>query len=342
MHARLHATTVAMATALVLIATGATAQTAAPSAATVVDQFQANNGVYPGFRRNHAAGTCVSGWFDSSGHAATVSTAEVFQRHLRTPVVGRFSIPGGKPHAMETGTPVRGLALAFLLPDGQSWRTAMLNAPVFQAATPTTFFALLKLQQPTRATGKPDAAQLATFFNSHPDTAPFRAWASSTKPSASYADQTYRSLNAYEFIDAHGARHAVRWRVVPATAASTMPATGDQPANLAADLAERLARGPLTWQLQVTLAEPGDPINDATRAWPENRRQIDAGTLVLTASAAQESGACRDLVFDPLMLPTGIQPSADPLLHFRSGVYQQSFERRVREEAGMPGTAPGH
>ena len=331
MHARFHAVT--MAVALTLLATGAAAQTAAPAPATVVDQFQANNGVHPGFRRNHAAGVCVSGWFDSSGDASTYSTAEVFQPHLRTPVIGRFSIPGGKPHAADDGTPVRGLALAFMLPNGQHWRTAMLNAPVFQAATPATFFTLLQLQQPTHTTGKPDAAKLATFFTTHPDTAPFRAWASSTKPSASYANETYRSLNAYEFIDAHGARHAVRWRFVPVATTPAAPTTGDKPASLAADLADHLAHGPLTWRLMVTLAEPGDPIDDATRAWPENRRQIDAGTLVITASAPQENGACRDLVFDPLMLPTGIQPSADPLLHFRSGVYESSFGRRVREKA---------
>jgi catalase len=31
--------------------------------------FQDANGIHAGFRRNHAKGVCVSGWFDSSGQA---------------------------------------------------------------------------------------------------------------------------------------------------------------------------------------------------------------------------------------------------------------------------------
>jgi catalase len=39
----------------------------------------------------------------------------------------------------------------------------------------------------------------------------------------------------------------------------------------------------------------------------------------------------RDLNFDPLILPTGIAPSDDPLLSARSAVYTESFTRRSGE-----------
>src|ERR1700737_3901028 len=58
--------------------------------------FQDDNGIHAGFRRNHAKGVCVAGWFESSGQAAALSKAAVFRRG-RVPVVGRFALAGGMP-----------------------------------------------------------------------------------------------------------------------------------------------------------------------------------------------------------------------------------------------------
>ena len=111
------------------------------------------------------------------------------------------------------------------------------------------------------------------------------------------------------------------------------------PPPLPADLAERLAHGPLRWHLQVTLANPGDPTNDATKTWPDDRRTIDAGTLVLERTEPQDSGPCRDINYDPLVLPAGIAASDDPLLPARSAAYADSYLRRTSEEAHLPGSA---
>src|SRR5258705_11656290 len=40
--------------------------------------FRDANGAHPGFRRNHAKGGCVTGWFESSGHATAISKPPVF------------------------------------------------------------------------------------------------------------------------------------------------------------------------------------------------------------------------------------------------------------------------
>ena len=47
--------------------------------------------------------------------------------------------------------------------------------------------------------------------------------------------------------------------------------------------------------------------------------------------SARASGPCRDLNFDPLILPVGIAASDDPILHARSAAYSVSFNRRERE-----------
>jgi catalase len=59
---------------------------------------------------------------------------------------------------------------------------------------------------------------------------------------------------------------------------------------------------------------------------------MDVGTLTLDSVESDETGPARDINFDPLVFPTGIAPSDDPLLSARSAVYSQSFTRRAGEK----------
>ncbi len=304
----------------------------------MVSALQSNSGLYPGYRRNHAKGVCVAGYFEGNGAASTYSTASVFE-NVRTPVIGRFSIPGGNPYAPDGSTPVRSLALRFNLPNGQQWRTAMINPPVFIVSNPDAFNQLTVATHPDPATGKPDPARAGAFFASHPETAAFLTWAKAAKPSASFATDSYYALNAFYLVDAHGQRQAVRWHVVPEARdeAGAAPKADDD--YLSQDLRQRLATAPQRWRLLVTLAAPGDPTNDATKAWPAERTTIDAGTLVIESEQPQVSGPCRDINYDPTVLPEGIIISDDPLLPARSAAYADSYLRRTREEARLPGTS---
>src|SRR5699024_1632943 len=155
-------------------------------------------------------------------------------------------------------------------------------------------------------------------------------WAKTAKPSASFATESYESLNAFVFVDANGKRQPVRWRMLPqATDGGGGAGKAGDVDYLAADLAARLAHGPLRWQLQITLANPGDPTNEAAETCPRDRRTSDAGTLVSDATAPQQIGECRDINYDPLVLPAGIVASDDPLLPARSAAYADSYLRRT-------------
>jgi catalase len=305
----------------------------------LVDQLQNNSGVFAGYRRNHAKGTCFTGYFQSNGQGAPYSMAQVFAPG-RTQVVGRLAIAGGNPYAPDNSVPIRSMGLRFALHNGQQWRTGMNSMPVFPVSTPQGFYELLQAQQPDLATGKPDPKRLAGFFAAHPETAAFRIWAKTARPSASYATESYYSLNSFVLVDAEGGHHSVRWRMVPeATDPGSDPSLASNPDHLAADLKQRLTQGPLRWHLFVTLAKPGDPTNDAAVEWPANRRTLDVGTLVVERAQPQDSGSCRDINYDPLVLPEGIEPSADPLLPARSAAYADSYLRRTSEEAHLPGSA---
>ena len=304
----------------------------------IVDQLQQNGGMHPGYRRNHAKGICVAGYFDSNGAAQTYSKALVFAAG-RTPVVGRLAIPGGNPYAPDSSAPIRSMALRFTQSNGQQWRTGLNSMPVFLVGTPQAFYEQAQSSAPDPATGKPDPTKVKAFFAAHPESGPFLAWVKTAKPSASFATESYWSLDAFVFVDASGTRHAVRWRMVPKGAGEPVDGSKSDADYLSADLTTRLAKGPQRWKLMVTLANPGDPTNDATKAWPSDRKEIDAGTLVLDQATAQDSGPCRDINYDPLVLPNGIEASDDPLLPARSAAYADSYLRRTSEEAHLPGTA---
>lgn len=307
----------------------------------VVDALQpgGEHPEHPGFRRNHAKGICVGGHFESSGALAAFSTAPVFASGS-TPVVGRLALPGGNPYAPDSSIPIRSFALRFDLADGEQWRTGMNAMPVFPVATPQAFYEQVVATTPDPATGKPDPAKAKAFFTGHPETQAFLGWVKTAKPPASFVTETYRSINAFYLRDKDGQRHAVRWAVVPET-----PETGDgtppagDPDYLAADLKKRLAAGPARWHLMMTLAADGDPVNDATKAWPDDRKTVDAGTLVIDSWQDQTSGPCRDVNYDPTILPKGMETSDDPLLAARSAAYAQSYLRRTSEEGHLPGAA---
>lgn len=303
----------------------------------LVNVLETNNGVHPGFRRNHSKGVCVAGYFENSGEARAYSSAQVFN-DARTPVVGRFALPSGNPYAPDGSVPIRSLALRFTQSDGQQWRTGMNSMPVFPVGTPEAFFQLQQAQSPDPATGKPNPAAVPAFFAAHPEAMPFLQWIKTAKPSASYATETYNGINAFYLVNPAGQRQAVRWGVVP-TSQDAAQATPPQGADfLEQDLTKRLAAGPLRWQLNITLANPGDPVDDASKAWPGDRKVLNAGTLVLERAQAQDNGDCRDINYDPLILPSGIEGSDDPLLAARSAAYASSYLRRTSEVSQLPAT----
>lgn len=301
--------------------------------ARFVDQFERTDGVYPGFRRNHAKGVGVSGYFESNGQGTRLSKAEVFKPG-RVPVIGRFSFGGGDPNVADAPTAVRGFGLLFRLADGEEWRTAMINLPVFPFQTPQAFYDNLVASQPDPKTGKPDPQKMAAFAASHPATVRALGIIQSHAPSSGFDNAAFNSLNAFWFVDAAGKSIPVRWTLAPVQpfAPASTAGTAQTDKNYMFDeLIASIQQHPLQWHLIITIGQPGDPTNDATVAWPDGREQVDVGTVTLDHIESEETSPARDINFDPLVLPSGMAPSDDPLLSARSAVYSQSFTRRAGE-----------
>jgi catalase len=293
-----------------------------------IDRFRAVFGEHPGFRRNHAKGVVVTGHFDSNGNGRDLSRAAVF-RPGRTSVIGRFSLTGGNPFVADTPAAARGLGLAFAFPDGQEWRTAMLNLPVFPDNSPQGFYDRLLASKVDPATGKPDPAATSAFLAAHPETAAAMGVIKHHPPTPGFADSTFWGLNTFFFVSDTGSRTPVRWSLVPKQSALP-PRPGGE--NVLFDaLIRQMRADQLQWRLMLTVGTPQDPLLDATLPWPDDRRTVDAGVLTLTGIETERAGNARDVNFDPLVLPDGIEPSGDPLLSARSAVYAASYRARAGE-----------
>lgn len=297
----------------------------------VIDTFERGNGVHAGFRRNHSKGVCIAGWFDGNGQGARLSKAAVFAPG-RVPVTGRFAVAGGMPDAADSAASVLSMALRFTLPDGEEWRTGMNDIPVFPVSTPQGFYDLLVASVPDPATKHPDPAKMQAFFAAHPETPRALALIKAQPPVSGFAGAAYNSLNAFRFVDAAGTSTPVRWAMVPNQPPAAPDPTAPSDKNYLFDaLAAEVGKGPLTWRMVITVGQPGDATADASVAWPEDRQRVEAGTLTIDRVEAEAAGNCRDLNFDPLVLPSGIEPSDDPLLSARSAAYAESFRRRAGE-----------
>src|SRR5262245_52123518 len=297
--------------------------------ARFTDGFEEVFGVHPGFRRNHAKGVGVSGFFESNGNGVRLSKATVF-RPGRVPVLGRFSLGGGNPFAPDTVSAPRGLGLQFALPDGELWRTAMLHLPVFPFRTPEDFYEQLFAFAPDPSTGQPDPVKAQAFLAHHPESAEALKVIKSQPAPSGFGDAAFHSLNAFRFINAGNESTPVRWILTPAQPSKTTPS---QDKDFLFDaLIAQIHRRPLQWYLIVIVGQPGDPTNDATIAWPPGREQVNVGTLTLDRVESDDTSAARVINFDPLVLPADMATSDDPLLSARSAVYSQSYTRRAGEQ----------
>jgi len=304
-----------------------------PSAAKIVDEMEAvAGGAHPGFRRNHAKGQCISGHFESNGNATEVSHAAMLQRGT-VPLIGRLSAAGGDPAQADVHGMIRSMALRLAGSEGDAWYMAMNSVPVFPVNTPEGLYQQLRASMPTYGDNAPDPQKMQAFKRAHPEMRPFEQWLADHPGSSGFDNTTYYSVNAFRMINAQDQERFVRWSMVPETPYKAMTtAQRSDPDFLAFGFATQLEQGPVRWHLIITLADPGDVTTDATVRWPEGRRQIDAGVLVIDDQQAQVDGACRDIDFNPLELPPGIAPSDDPLLLARKAAYAESHRRRISEE----------
>ena len=288
-------------------------------------------GVHPGERRNHIKGTCAAGEFVGSSEAHVYTRSALFSGKP-IPVVARFSLAGGNPNVPDTAKIPRGMALEFRLRDGGLQHMTMLNTPVFGAASPRTFFDDIVARRPDPVTGKPDPEEIKAFKASHPDSLPQADFLAKNNPPISWANSSYFGIHAFKFVNRENKTSLVRWRFVPQDGEKRM--SDDELKSSARNfleqkLIERVKRGPVRWDMMLTIGAPGDPEDNPTLSWPSGRKEVRIGRLTISSATPQKGAECEKINFDPLGMADGIEPTNDPVLRFRSPAYGISFSKRL-------------
>ena len=298
----------------------------------IVETMRRLAGPHPGFRPVHAKGLVCSGTFRATAEAPRVSRAP----HFAGPPVAvtvRFANGSGNPDAPDGAPAVRSMAVKFALADGKSTDILANSVEGFPARTPEELLEFLRAQLPDPATGRPDPDAVPRFLGAHPAARAFVERVGRKPVPASYAQATYHAEHAFRFTPAHGASRFGRYRLVPlageAFLAPEQAGTRD-PNFLRAELERRLQAGPAGFRLLLQLAADGDPADDVTALWPEDRELVELGRLEITSISATSAADERRLIFDPTNRTDGIDLSADPILLARSAAYAISYEERTK------------
>jgi catalase len=302
-----------------------------------VDAMNEASGRHPGHRAAHAKGTLLSGTFTATPEAARLTRAAHMQGGPVRATV-RVSNGGGNPGLPDYAKEGRGLAVKLYLADGAKTDFVAVSTPVFVVRTPEDFVELNRLRKPDPETGQPDMERLGAWLGEHPEALPAIQHVLGRDPPASYAQVAYNGLHAYRWINADGEARFVRFGWQPEAGEATISdeeAREGGPHYLQEEIVRRVEGGPVAFRLVVRLAEEGDPIDDPTAAWPDEREAVEVGRLEVTGSEEEREKGDDVLVFDPTRVVDGIELSDDPILNFRPKAYSVSVERR----SGVP--APG-
>ena len=295
----------------------------------LIAQFDAIFGLYPGFRPAHAKGVLLTGTFTPSPEARTLTQAPHITR-ASTPVTARFSNSTGLPSLPDNDLNAnpRGLAIRFHLADHVHTDIISHSTDGFPARTGQEFLEFLRAAAASGPSA-PSPSPVEVFLGSHPAAL---AFVQTPKPSpSSFARDAYFGVTAFRFTNQAGVTRHGRYRISPAAGIEHLDdaAAKAKDANYLFDeLTERIAKGPVRFDIHVQVANESDIVDDATIHWPADRRLIPFGSIALTAKVPYDAQQQKQIIFDPLPRVDGIEPSDDPLLELRAATYLLSGRRR--------------
>lgn len=279
-------------------------------------------GAFGGPDRNrtlHAKGRFYAGTFTATPEAAELGRA----LHLNgepAPVLVRWSNADGNADVPDTKPDIRGMAVKFQLPDGSTTDLLAQTSPRFPTDDPQSFVEM------TEASRNPLTFPLFLLRNPRmagPILAGIRGKAAASH--YSFAEPPYFPIHAYGWLDADGNRTWVRYVFRPtATKDDRLPERFEGPDRLFDEMAARLERGPVVYEMWLQIAGPGHNPHSAVAQW-KGAREVLAGRIEVTAELPDQD----PVMFDPTRVVDGIELSDDPILRYRPVAYGESISHRT-------------
>jgi catalase len=308
----------------------------------IVEAANALYGSHPRSRALHAKGTWCAGTFTATPEAAELCRAAHF-RGDSVPATIRFSNASGDPSSDDWQRDSRGMAVRMRPAVGDEADILAVTTPAFVLRTPEEFLELMRLRKPDPETGQPDWEELGAFLGEHPEAQTAVQWTLNAEPPASFATQVYHSPHTFRLLDTDGRPTLVRYRWRPHAGEATIPDDDAKQRGgdyLCSELADRLAEGPVRFDLKLQIPAEEDSIDDPTTVWPDDRERVNAGRLEITGIVDDPEVGDHIEVFDPTRVGDGIELSDDPILHARRRAYSVSAYRRLGVEVDNPSTPP--
>lgn len=298
----------------------------------MVDAINGVFGSHKGYRAVHAKGFCGAGTLQGTPEAAGLTRASILDGSA-VPTMFRFSLAPGAPEVSDLEQAPRSLVARFETAGGETMDLLMINVPFVFMDDPADFAPFFRSLAPDPATGKPDEAKLKAHLEVNPAAKRFIEYLDEAPVPASYAQARYFGVHTFYFTNDKGERRPARWIAEPLAGEAGL--TDEQAKDLTTnylqdDLRRRAEKESVAWDLYLQLPEPGDPLNDASVAWPVDREKVKVARLkVASVDAPGNKGPCDEIMFDPTSLAGGIEASEDPVLLIRAEAYAVSFSRRM-------------
>ena len=247
----------------------------------------------------------------------------------------RFSNASGDPRTSDADPLAgRGMAVKFHLPDGETTDIVSVPLVVFFVRTPEDFLEITRARIPDPETGQPDPEKLGAFLAEHPETGvALQKGIPKLAPTTSFATSDYRALHAFALVDADGEKHWGRYTWEPEAGTEYLTDEERDAAGrdyLQDEIRERLedpaspaSRSSSPWPTRAT------PLDDPTEEWEGEHEVVELGELEVIEVVDEPETPENPLVFDPMRLTDGIEPSDDAILAARPKAYTVSIERRT-------------
>ena len=297
-----------------------------------IDTIRETGGAQPGYRALHAKGKLYRGTFTATAEAAATlprrtshrcggARADPVLQRLRQSGAAR-QCPGGSRDGGEVHAAGR-VDHRRLHPDRE--------AVPGQHARRLRLAAACDAPGPTAPLRLPDTSPpIPRFLSALP------VVRDANKVPASYGTVAYHGLHAFRWIAADGSARFVRYHLQPAAGEEFL--SPDVAKSKGADflideLDERLASQPVRFEYQVQIAAHGDSTVDPSKPW-HSTQTVTVGTLEITGVETEREHGGDIVVFDPMRVTDGIEPSDDPVLRFRTLAYSASVKLRTGVERG--------
>ena len=208
------------------------------------------------------------------------------------------------------------MAVKFHLPDGEATDIVSVPLVVFFARNAEDFLEMTRARIPDPETGQPDPEKVGAYLAEHPEAGvALQKAMPKLAPTTSFATSDYRALHAFCLVDAEGGTHWGRYTWEPEDGTGVperragrrgrprLPPGGDQGAA---------GRGHRPVHARVHPRERGRSARRPDVEWEGEHEVIELGELEVLRVVEDAETPGNPLVFDPMRLTDGIEPSDGP------------------------------